>query len=61
MLADFRNSVEMLFLRWEDLRPEPVFSKSKDISQCRVEASFSPCFHGRYIQVGGTRLYFKLS
>lgn len=60
MLADFRSAAEILFLRWEDLRPEPVFSKSKDIYQYRIEASFSHCFHGRCIQVRGTRLCFKL-
>lgn len=37
MLADLWNSAEISLLGWEDLRPEPVFLKSKDISQRRVE------------------------
>lgn len=41
MLANFRSSVEILFLRWKNLRLKLVFSKSKDIFQCRVEANFS--------------------
>lgn len=35
MLADFRSSVEILFLRWENLKPKLVFSKNKDIFQYR--------------------------
>lgn len=31
MLADFRSNAEILFLVREELRPKPVFSKSKDI------------------------------
>lgn len=41
MLTDFRSSVKILFLRWENLKPELVFLKNKDIFQCRVESSFS--------------------
>lgn len=39
MLADFRSSVEILFLRWENLKPKLVFLINKDIFQCRVEVS----------------------
>lgn len=41
MLADFRSNMDIFLPGWESLRPKLVFSKSKDIFQCRVESSFS--------------------
>lgn len=62
MMADFRSSVLILFLGWENLKPKLVFSKNKDIFQCRVESSFSheTSMGGVCILVEGSRLYFRL-